>query len=134
MVFYFFSHRVIRSIPYGHKPRNRLDMFVPPGHWNMEHGLRPVVIYITGGAWTIGYKAWGSLLGRRLSKQGVMVCCLDYRNFPQVIQSPCNETTPIAIRKLFMCSGPCGLVPPFLRQVILLLAFETFLFVLLQAL
>ena len=39
---------------------------------------------MTGGAWTIGYKAWGSLLGRRLSKQGVLVCCLDYRNFPQV--------------------------------------------------
>ena len=37
-----------------------------------------------GGAWTIGYKAWGSLLGRRLSKHGCLVCCLDYRNFPQV--------------------------------------------------
>ena len=40
--------------------------------------------YAAGGAWIIGYKAWGSLLGRRLSKQGVIVCCLDYRNFPQV--------------------------------------------------
>ena len=39
---------------------------------------------MTGGAWTIGYKAWGSLLGRRLSKHGCLVCCLDYRNFPQV--------------------------------------------------
>jgi hypothetical protein len=48
IVFYFFSYRVIRSIPYGHKPRNRLDLYVPPGHWNMEQGLRPVVIYITG--------------------------------------------------------------------------------------
>ena len=38
-----------------------------------------------GGAWTIGYKAWGSLLGRRLSKHGCLVCCLDYRNFPQVL-------------------------------------------------
>ena len=37
-----------------------------------------------GGAWTIGYKAWGALLGRRLCEQGVMVACLDYRNFPQV--------------------------------------------------
>ncbi len=36
-----------------------------------------------GGAWTIGYKAWGSLLARRLSKQGVLVASLDYRNFPQ---------------------------------------------------
>ena len=36
-----------------------------------------------GGAWIIGYKAWGSLLARRLSRYGVIVCCLDYRNFPQ---------------------------------------------------
>lgn len=36
-----------------------------------------------GGAWTIGYKAWGALLAWRLSKQGVLVACLDYRNFPQ---------------------------------------------------
>ena len=40
--------------------------------------------HCAGGAWTIGYKAWGSLLGRRLSKHGVLVYCLDYRNFPQV--------------------------------------------------
>ena len=37
-----------------------------------------------GGAWTIGYKAWGSLLGRRLSKHGALCYCIDYRNFPQV--------------------------------------------------
>jgi prenylcysteine alpha-carboxyl methylesterase len=38
---------------------------------------------VTGGAWTIGYKAWGALFGRRLSQRGVLVFCLDYRNFPQ---------------------------------------------------
>ena len=42
------------------------------------------VLSCPGGAWTIGYKAWGSLLGRRLSKAKVLVYCLDYRNFPQV--------------------------------------------------
>ena len=46
-------------------------------------GRCPVVIYVTGGAWTIGYKAWGALFGRRLSQRGVLVFCLDYRNFPQ---------------------------------------------------
>ncbi len=35
-----------------------------------------------GGAWTIGYKAWGALLGKRLAEHGVLVACLDYRNFP----------------------------------------------------
>ncbi|KAG2452975.1 hypothetical protein HYH02_002312 [Chlamydomonas schloesseri] len=79
--FYVLSPRVRRSVVYGTKPRQRLDLYLPP---NMRaHGGYPVVIYITGGAWTIGYKAWGALLGRRLSEQGVLVACLDYRNFPQ---------------------------------------------------
>ena len=51
-----------------------------------------------GGAWTIGYKAWGSLLGRRLSKQGVLVCCLDYRNFPQVRLTSCMAATVVSDR------------------------------------
>lgn len=142
-IFYLMSKRVLRSIPYGQKPRNRLDMYIPRHHWKNPDVCIPVIIYVTGesslclldstdsnwvvklfrnrdiskyhvvgdtvpvcksrrhwnaqisnfmmigvysagGAWTIGYKAWGSLLGRRLSKNGVIVCCLDYRNFPQV--------------------------------------------------
>lgn len=158
------------------QPRNRLDVFLPRKEWRAA-GPRPTVIFITGGAWTIGYKgrwcyvlgggegtqlvpvattelkleavdcrhkrpmprqppvplkqwvplhaahllpaakpgaatsfrrasaappclsstaacapplhiirlpaAWGALLGRRLSQRGVLVFCLDYRNFPQ---------------------------------------------------
>jgi acetyl esterase/lipase len=45
--------------------------------------LVPVVIFITGGAWSIGYKAWGALLGLGLSAHGVLVASADYRNFPQ---------------------------------------------------
>lgn len=84
VVFYFFSRRVVRSLPYGSKPRNRLDLYLPPGHCRLtSRDPKPVVVFVTGGAWTIGYKAWGSLLGRRLSKSGCIVACLDYRNFPQ---------------------------------------------------
>mmetsp|Transcript_18243 Transcript_18243/g.51089 ORF Transcript_18243/g.51089 Transcript_18243/m.51089 type:complete len:386 (+) Transcript_18243:2-1159(+) len=82
-VFYFFSPRVHRSLRYGSKPRNTLDVYVPRLKWLTMEGPRPVVIYITGGAWTIGYKAWGALVGRRLSQRGILVFCLDYRNFPQ---------------------------------------------------
>ena len=82
IVFYFFSPRLLRSIPYGSKPRNRLDVYLPRRRWRLK-GPCPVVIYVTGGAWTIGYKAWGALFGRRLSQRGVLVFCLDYRNFPQ---------------------------------------------------
>ncbi len=44
---------------------------------------RPVVIFVTGGMWIIGYKAWGALLAQRLARRGVIVASLDYRNFPQ---------------------------------------------------
>lgn len=44
---------------------------------------KPVVIFLTGGAWIIGYKMWGALLARVLVPMGVLVVIPDYRNFPQ---------------------------------------------------
>ncbi|KAL3687781.1 hypothetical protein R1sor_014090 [Riccia sorocarpa] len=76
---YFFSKYVHRSIVYGDGPRNRLDLYRPE---NTDQP-KPVVIFVTGGAWIIGYKAWGSLLGLQLVERDVIVCCIDYRNFPQ---------------------------------------------------
>ncbi|KAK4416293.1 putative isoprenylcysteine alpha-carbonyl methylesterase ICMEL2 [Sesamum alatum] len=76
---YFFSSQVRRSVVYGDQPRNRLDLYLPT---NIDD-LKPVVIFITGGAWIIGYKAWGSLLGLQLAERDIIVACVDYRNFPQ---------------------------------------------------
>lgn len=76
---YFFSTRIHRGIVYGDQPRNSLDLFLPKNN----DGLKPVVAFVTGGAWIIGYKAWGSLLGQQLSDRDIMVACIDYRNFPQ---------------------------------------------------
>lgn len=77
--YYFYSSQVRRGIVYGDQPRNRLDLYLPK---NMN-GPKPVVAFITGGAWIIGYKAWGSLLGQQLSERDIIVACIDYRNFPQ---------------------------------------------------
>lgn len=44
-MFYFTSSRVRRGVPYGSKPRNRLDIYVPDN----AAQARPVVIYVTGG-------------------------------------------------------------------------------------
>ena len=49
-----------------------------------------------GGAWTIGYKAWGALLGRRLSERGILVASMDYRNFPQVMTLPSRPLSKLA--------------------------------------
>jgi acetyl esterase/lipase len=37
------------------QPRNRLDIFLPRKEWR-QRGPRRTVIFVTGGAWTIGYK------------------------------------------------------------------------------
>uniref|UniRef100_A0A2N9J049 protein-S-isoprenylcysteine alpha-carbonyl methylesterase n=1 Tax=Fagus sylvatica TaxID=28930 RepID=A0A2N9J049_FAGSY len=77
--YYFFSSQVQRSVVYGDQPRNRLDLYLPAN----SDEPKPVVIFVTGGAWIIGYKAWGSLLGLQLAERDIIVACVDYRNFPQ---------------------------------------------------
>ncbi|CAN1795322.1 Probable isoprenylcysteine alpha-carbonyl methylesterase ICMEL2, partial [Linum perenne] len=89
--YYFFSKHVIRSVVYGDQPRNSLDLYIP----KTSDGPKPVVAFVTGGAWIIGYKAWGSLLGWQLSERGIIVACIDYRNFPQgtmgdMVQDACQ--------------------------------------------
>uniref|UniRef100_M1CCN2 protein-S-isoprenylcysteine alpha-carbonyl methylesterase n=1 Tax=Solanum tuberosum TaxID=4113 RepID=M1CCN2_SOLTU len=110
--YYFYSSQVLRGIVYGDQPRNRytlwnsvlifigclsillyafMDLYLVKVSWcrldlylpkNMN-GPKPVVAFVTGGAWIIGYKAWGSLLGQQLSERDIIVACIDYRNFPQ---------------------------------------------------
>ncbi|KAB5538266.1 hypothetical protein DKX38_015799 [Salix brachista] len=95
---YFFSSRVLRSIVYGDQPRNRLDLYLPKN----TDGPKPVVAFVTGGAWIIGYKAWGSLLGQQLSERDIMVACIDYRNFPQGTMSNMVEDASEGIS--FVCN------------------------------
>lgn len=76
---YYTSRQIKRSIVYGDQPRNRLDLYLPKD----SDGPKPVVAFVTGGAWIIGYKAWGTVLGLQLADKGIIVACIDYRNFPQ---------------------------------------------------
>lgn len=43
----------------------------------------PVVVFLSGGAWIIGYKAWGCFMGMLMAQLGVVFVSPDYRNFPQ---------------------------------------------------
>ena len=52
------------------------------GGGNDEGKKKPVVIFLTGGAWIIGYRMWGTLLGRALAPLGVLVIVPNYRNYP----------------------------------------------------
>ena len=62
--------------------RHMLDIYLPVEGTAPDKA--PVLVFLTGGAWIIGYKMWGALLGRALCPHGVMVVIPDYRNFPQV--------------------------------------------------
>lgn len=97
--YYATSKNVKRGIAYGANARNTLDLYFPEDcaassldfnasttkgtSGKQDDERRPVVIFITGGMWIIGYKAWGALLAQRLARRGIIVASLDYRNFPQ---------------------------------------------------
>ncbi|XP_010265336.1 PREDICTED: probable isoprenylcysteine alpha-carbonyl methylesterase ICMEL2 isoform X1 [Nelumbo nucifera] len=97
--YYFFSSQVRRSIVYGDQPRNRLDLYLPKN----TNRPKPVVAFVTGGAWIIGYKAWGSLLGKQLAERDIIVACIDYRNFPQGTISDMVKDTSQGIS--FICNN-----------------------------
>ncbi|XP_076903114.1 putative isoprenylcysteine alpha-carbonyl methylesterase ICMEL2 [Bidens hawaiensis] len=79
---YYFSSRIRRDIVFGDQSRNKLDIYLPKSDGKNDRP-KPVIAFITGGAWVIGYKAWGSLLGRHLSGTDAIVACIDYRNYPK---------------------------------------------------
>eukprot|EP00985_Skeletonema_marinoi_P029054 scaffold26595_cov80-Skeletonema_marinoi.AAC.2 len=64
--------------------RHYLDMYGSRTHVNGNKEKKPVVIFLTGGAWIIGYRMWGCLLARALVPFGILVIIPDYRNFPKV--------------------------------------------------
>jgi len=79
--FYMTSSNMRRNVRYGTNPRNYLDIYFPD--LVLSGSKRPVVLFVTGGAWIIGYKAWGALIGKNLLDYGIISVNPDYRNFPQ---------------------------------------------------
>ena len=80
------------NIPYGNHRRNELDIYLPI---NIDKALRrgvsvselpspkACVLFLPGGAWSVGFRGWAALLGMRLAQEGILAFCADYRNFPQ---------------------------------------------------
>jgi len=78
---YIFSSKVKKNIVYGPSWRHQLDIYLPA----VTGAKRPpVVIFVSGGAWVIGYKAWGFIMGQIFQQSGVLFIAVDYRNFPEV--------------------------------------------------
>jgi prenylcysteine alpha-carboxyl methylesterase len=88
LIFHMRSKSVRRNVRYGPHQRNLLDIYFPASSdakLSRDIGKQgfPVMVFVSGGAWIIGYKAWGALFGKVLASNGIIVVTPDYRNFPQ---------------------------------------------------
>ena len=57
---------VRKGLRYGPSVRHALDVYVPTAPNGHALLSCPVVVFVTGGAWIIGYRMWGFLLGLAL--------------------------------------------------------------------
>lgn len=111
------SGHVIRSLRYGPNARNALDIYLPTHlhslsqpslHQLPQHKKAPVVVFVSGGAWTIGYKGWGGLMGRIMMNHGILFVTPDYRNFPQGNMSHMLDDIDAAMAWVFTNIGSYG--------------------------
>lgn len=120
-IYFCVDDRIHKNIIFGLNGRNLLDVYtVPDGTPVRKAPLTtsdasadesdspevpspryPVVVFFTGGAWIIGYKAWGALIGKVLSAFGIVVVTPDYRNFPQGIVPDMVEDATRAMQWVF---------------------------------
>ena len=96
---YIRATNIIRQVEYGPNARNYLDIYLP---WPKATSTSPrkpapVVIFYTGGAWIIGYKAWNLFVAPQLNAAGCLVVSPDYRNFPQGTASDMVEDGSAAV-------------------------------------
>ena len=68
--------------PGSNPAQNNLDLYLPQG----AHDF-PVVVFVHGGAWTLGDKMLGEPLGNTLAARGIAVASINYRLAPAV-QNP----------------------------------------------
>jgi acetyl esterase/lipase len=73
------GYTLIPDVPYLEPNRaEKLDIYLPLDHWTRP---RPVVLYIHGGGWTQGDKAWGveKPSCEALVRSGYAVVCINYQ-------------------------------------------------------
>ncbi|WP_162261811.1 alpha/beta hydrolase [Bosea sp. Root381] len=69
-----------RNVAYGRHPRQRMDIYVPPGGGRD----RPVAFFIYGGSWANGAKETYGFVGEALATRGFVTVIADYRLVPEV--------------------------------------------------
>lgn len=75
--------RLLRDVPYGSDPRQRMDVYLPA----QTQGA-PVLLLVHGGGWRHGDKAHGRLVGPKAGHwlaQGVVLVSVNYRMLPDAL-------------------------------------------------
>jgi acetyl esterase/lipase len=73
------ARQVVRDVAYGAHPRQRLDLYAPPG----AKGL-PLLVFFHGGGWDSGSKDFYRWVGRALAAGGFVTALPNYRLVPEV--------------------------------------------------
>jgi acetyl esterase/lipase len=73
------TYRVQRDIPYGDKPRQKFDLYLP----KVFTPPAPVVLFFYGGAFRAGRKEEYRVVGEALASKGIITVVADYRIFPE---------------------------------------------------
>lgn len=80
--------RVVRDVPYGFDPAQRMDVYIPAS--NQASGAKrrfPVLFMVHGGAWRVGDKASPQVVNQKIAHwlpQGVVFISVNYRMLPKV--------------------------------------------------
>lgn len=98
--------RVLRDAPYGSDPRQKLDIYAPPG----AHDL-PLLVFFYGGGWDSGAKDLYRWVGLALAAQGFVVAIPDYRLVPQVRFPAFLEDCAAGVAKAATLAGDHGADP-----------------------
>ena len=87
--------RIAEGLAYGELPRQKLDIYAPPG----ARGL-PTVLFIYGGSWNSGSRSEYGFLGQALSSRGFVVAVADYRLVPEVLYPDFLDDGALALKWL----------------------------------
>ena len=102
-----------QDITFGNN-ENQLDLYFPES--GSSEKLRPVVVFIYGGAWGSGNKSMYSLLCSQLAdKLDAVVCCPNYSLYPKV--------SDLDLKPFIMLTYLCQIHPDYFGKIFLTQAF-----------
>jgi len=97
------------DLAYGPSPRQRLDVFAPPGP--APSGGRPALLYVHGGYWQGGDKDIYSFLAPAATRMGALYIAATYDLCPTVTMTALVEQTRQVVDWLHVHAGEIGLDP-----------------------